>query len=146
MTDSAATPTKMSSSTRTIIIAVVVVIALAGGAFVVYKLTNKKDVGTPAVIIAQTARKAAQTGDLAKLTKVTTADGKSEMALLKGKLSGLVWTNCVPNPYVNGGKLCTFTRPGGQLSIGLVKPNGKWLVASARLGAAGLPPTTPPST
>ncbi len=143
MTDSASQPTKTSSSTRTIIIVVVAVIILAGGGFVVYKLTNKKDVGTPAVIVAQTVRKAADTGNQATIDKYTTAQGKAEVALLKGKLSGVKFAQCGPAPFVKDKtKLCTFTQPGGQLALLLTPSKGSWLVSSAKFGPVAVTPTT----
>jgi hypothetical protein len=147
MTDSAPQPTKSSSSTRTIIIVVVAVIILAGGGFVVYKLTNKKDAGTPAVVVAQKVRKAVVSGDQAVIDKNTTAQGKAELAPLKGKLGGVKFAQCGPAPFVtNGTKMCTFTQPGGQLSIFLTPSKKTWLVSSAKFGPVAVTPTAPPTT
>ena len=144
MTDSAAHPAKASSSTRTIAIVIIVVLIVAGGAFVIYKLTNKKDVGLPAYGVANAVVRGVTSGDQAAVDKNTTAKGRASVALLKGKLSGLKLSGCIPAPDVGGAKtkLCTFSRPGGQLSVALTRPKDVWLVSAAVLGPAGLPPTT----
>ena len=153
MTDSAsqsttaAAPKKSSSTTRTIIIVVVAVVILAGGAFVVYKLTNKKDSGIPAVVVAQKVKNAVAKNNQAVIDQNTNAQGKTEVAALKGKVDGLKFGQCGPAPFVKvTTKLCTFTRPGGQLSLFLITPNGKWIVSSAKLGPAAVTPTAPPTT
>ena len=147
MTDSDSQPVKSSSSSRTIIIVVIAVLVLAGGGFVAYKLTNKRDTGVPAAVVAQKVKNAVVKGDQTTIDKLTTAQGKTEIAPLDGKLDGLKFSQCGLAPFVKvTTKLCTFSRPGGQLSLFLTKSKGKWLVDSAKLGPAALPPTAPPST
>src|SRR5206468_652986 len=115
MTDSAAQPVTTSSSKRTIAIVIVVVLIVAGGAFVIYKLTDKKDVGKPAYAVAGVVVKGSVSGDQAAVDKNSTAKGQAAMALLKGKLAGLRPTGCAPAPVATKAKtkICTFSRPGG---------------------------------
>lgn len=125
-------------------IAVLAIIVLAGGAFVVYKLTHKRDTGQPAIIVAQQAKKAVIDGNTATITSLSTAQGKAQLEQLKpAELAGLKFGSCglVGTAKVKT-KLCIFTRPGGQLSIYMTLPGDKWKVNQAELGPAGLPPTT----
>jgi hypothetical protein len=151
MTDSDSLPTtaasKKSSSSRMIIIIVLAVVVLAGGAFVIYKLTNKKDSGVPAAIVAMKVKNAVTNDNQVVIAQYTTAEGKVEVAALKGKADSLVFGKCdaAPSAKVTT-KVCTFTRPGGQLSLVLVQPNGKWLVSSATLGPTGVTPTASSTT
>ncbi len=148
----AATPTSSdsaplrSSSTRTILIVVVAVIVLAGAAFVVYKLTHKRDTGQPPAVIATSIQKAVVAGDQATIDKFTTTQGRAELAAVKGKLAGFTFGSCAFIPSNVKTQLCVMTRPGGQLSLYVTNTNGKYLLNSARVGPAGLPPTPPPST
>ena len=146
MTDSPAQPTSTKSPMRTAIIVLLAVVVLAGGAFVAYKLTNKRDTGEAFQTVARKVEKAAASGDQATVNSFTTVQGKNELAAVKGELDGLVAGPCGPAPFVKDNtKQCIFTRPGGQLSLFLTTPKGKWLVSSAKLGPAAVTPTAPPT-
>jgi hypothetical protein len=129
-------------------IVIAVVIVLAGGAFVVYKLTNKKDVGEPAYKAAQKAEAAIASGKLSGIA--VTARGKQQIAVIKAsEVSGFTFAKCTPFPGTPPTRVCTWTRPGGQLSMALVRSGTTWQVDKVAIGPAGLPPTsstTPPST
>lgn len=136
-----------SSSTRTILIVVVAVIVLASAAFVVYKLTNKSDTGQPPRVVAVNVQKAVVAGDQATIDKYTTAQGRTEIAALKGKLGGFTFSgSCSFVLQKVKTKLCVMNRPGGQLSLYVTLTNGKYLVSAAKVGPAGLSPTSPPTT
>lgn len=144
MTDSAPQPTPSKSSSRTIIIAVLAIIVLAGGGFVAYKLTNKKDAGQAAGQVAKQAEAAAAKGDTATIIKLSTSQGKVQLQGLKASgLSGLTFGTCAPVPGAKSStRLCVWSRPGGILNLYLTAPSGKWLVNQAAFVPAGLPPTT----
>ena len=56
---------------RTIIIVLLAVVVLAGGAFVAYKLTYKRDTGDPDFTVAQRVEKALLDGDSATSTTIS---------------------------------------------------------------------------
>jgi len=141
-------PSKRSPAVVAAIV-VVVVIVLAGGAYVVYKLTDTKEVGEPAYKVSKRVLVAAQQGDTAVIAKYTTAAGAREVGVLKGNaLDGMKVSNCSPGPVATKTKICVYTRPGGQLTLALTRSGSAWKVSSANLGPAALPPTsaTTPST
>jgi hypothetical protein len=140
------TGTKKRSPGLVIGIIVVVVIVLAGGAYVVYKLTNKHEV-KPALVTAKAvfvdlqqgspdkARDDSTTAGLAALKKITADDVK-----------GLAFGGCKPFPASQPTRLCVWSRPGGQLSMSLVRQGDNWKVDNAQVGPAGLPPATDTTT
>ena len=78
-------------------IVIAVVVVLAGGAFVVYKLTDKKDVGEPAYKIAKQAEAAIASGKVSGIA--ATARGKQQLAAIKAnEVSGLTFGGCKPFP------------------------------------------------
>ena len=134
------------SSTRTVIIVVLAVVVLAGAAFVVYKLTNKRDTGESFQVVAHKVETALVHGDRATIEKYSTAQGIADLEkITKQDVSGLTFATCGPLLGVRT-KGCTWVRPGGQLSLVLTVPDAKFLVSSAKIGPAGLAPTSPPTT
>ena len=150
MTDSAPQLTTTKSPARTLIIVVLAVVILAGGGFVAYKLTNKRDTGQPANVVAQQVEKALLTGDSATVNKLSTAQGRAQLEKIKpADLAGFKFGGCglVPVAKVRT-RLCLFSRPGGELRMFLTVPGDKLMVNQAEIGPAGLPPTpqTPPTS
>ena len=150
MTDTDAPSTMANPRTRMIIIAVLVVVVIAGGSFVAYKLTNKKEVAPPASQAATKVKKALIAGDRSTVVANSTPKGATQLEALKpAELRGLTFGSCtvVPALLVKT-KVCTFTRPGGQLTMTLIRRPDKWWVDAASVGPAGLPPTsvTSPTT
>ena len=135
---------------RTIIIVLLAVVVLAGGAFVAYKLTYKRDTGDPDFTVAQRVEKALLDGDSATINELSTAQGRAQLEKIKpSDLTGFKFGGCglVPVAKVRT-RLCLFTRPGGELRMFLTVPGDKLMVNQAEIGAAGLPPTpqTPPTS
>ncbi len=130
-------------------IIVLAIVVIAGGAFVAYKLTNKRDTGQPAQVVAKRVEKALLTGDTATLTKLSTAQGRAQLEKLKpADLTGFTFGNCSLIPAKVRTRLCLFSRPGGQLRMFLTVPGDKLMVNQVEIGPAGLPPApqTPPSS
>ncbi len=152
MTDTAPQPTTTKSPARTLLIIVLALVVLAGGAFVAYKLTNKRDTGQPAQIVAKQVEKALLTGDTATINKLSTAQGRAQLAKIKpSDLDGFQFGGCSVVPAKVKTRLCVFNRPGGVLSMFLTVPGDKLMVNQADVGPAGLPPIapapqTPPTT
>jgi hypothetical protein len=149
---SARAPSESSTSSRRspaviAVIVIVVIVVIAGGAFVVYKLTDKKDVPTPAFKVAAITVQAARTGDQATVAANSTAAGANALgALDPAGLQGLKETTCGPSPLAPEARVCVFSRPGGQLTVSLTQSGSDWKVVAARLGPAGLPPTSTTTT
>ena len=145
----AASPKGKRSPALVAAIVIVVVIVLAGGAFVVYKLTKSKDEPTPAVKVAKETIAAIQSGDDAKLRALSTGNGTTQLlALTSSDAEGVTLTagNCQLLAAKSAIRVCTATRPGGQLQLRLVFTSGDWLVNQANVGPAGLPPTSTTTT
>jgi hypothetical protein len=124
------------------VVVVVIVAVLAGGGFVVYKLTNKHT-QTPAFEVAKVAITDIKSGQQAKITAVSTPKGAAAIAKLDPtSVNGLVFAKCKPFPGKVPTRLCTWTRPGGQLTMALVKSGDTWKVDDVKIGPAGLPPAT----
>ncbi len=130
-------------------IIVLAIVVIAGGAFVAYKLTNKRDTGQPAQVVAKQVEKALLTGDTATVQKLSTAQGRAQLAKIKpADLTGLKFGGCGFVPAKVRTRLCVFSRPGSQLRMFLTVPGDKLMVNQAEVGLAGLPPApqTPPSS
>jgi hypothetical protein len=141
-------PSKRSPGVVAAII-IVVVIVLAGGAFVVYKLTKSKDEPTPALKVAKTVTAAVASGNTVVLRSNSTGQGTSQLIAMKpADASGftLVARDCKPFAAKTATRVCTVTRPGGQLQLRLIFTGGAWKVDLANIGAAGLPPSSTSTT
>lgn len=147
------TGTKKRSPAFVIGIVVVVIVVLAGGAYVVYKLTNKHEI-QPAAVTAKAVFVDLQKGDANQARSDSTAAGQSALRKITAdQVTGLVFGGCKPFPGTQPTRLCIWSRPGGQLSMSLIRKGEDWKVDNAQVGPAGLPPatdtsttTTPPST
>ena len=69
-------PSKGRSRAVTWGIIIAIVVVLAGGGFVAYKLTNKKDTGDPAYRVAKNVEAAVESGNRATLQSLSTGAGK----------------------------------------------------------------------
>ncbi len=124
-------------------IVVAVVLVLAGGAFVAYKLTRTNDAGEPAYKVAKSVQTALDAHDTAQLTTLSTPAGKAALLkLTSDDVNGLAFGGCSSIGGTTPSKGCVFDRPGGQLTIVLVRSGKDWKVKAATLGPAGLPPTS----
>jgi len=143
-----AAPSKRSPGVVAAIV-IVVVIVLVGGAFLVYKLTKSKDEPTPAVKVAKTVTAAIASGNTAVIRSNSTGQGTTQLVAMKpSDASGLtlVARDCKPFAAKTPTRVCTVTRPGGQLQLRLIFTGGAWKVDLANLGPAGLPPTSTSTT
>jgi hypothetical protein len=123
-------------------IAIAVVIVLAGGGYAIYKLTNKTE-QQPAFETAKEVFAALESGDTAAAEDRATEAGATALAAIgREDLDGLAFSGCSPYPGEPPTRVCTWTRPGGQLTIALELDDKKWLVTKAEIGPAGLPPET----
>jgi hypothetical protein len=126
-------------------IVIVVVIALAGGAFLVYKLTKTKDEPAPALRVAKEVVAAVAAGDAAVLRSHSTGEGTTQLLALQPDDAGgvkLTAASCKPFAARTPTRVCTATRPGGQLALRLIFTDGAWTVDFANVGPIGLPPTS----
>ncbi len=124
-------------------IVVAVVLVLAGGAFVVYKLTKSNDAGQPAYKVAHEVQTALESHNTARITTLSTPAGKAALLKLSSnEVQGLTFGGCSAIKGTPASKGCVFDRPGGQLTMVLVKSGKDWKVNAATLGPAGLPPTS----
>jgi hypothetical protein len=145
---STAAPSKRSPAIVAAIV-IVIVIALAGGAFVVYKLTKSKDQPVAYPVVAHKVLDAVKAGDTATIRSNSTGQGTAQLlAFKRNSLDGfkLVVTDCKPFQAKTPTRVCTVTRPGGQLGLRLIFTSGAWRVDLATVGPAGLPPKTTPTT
>src|SRR4051794_12531446 len=94
-----ATPKTGRSPGVTAAIILAIVIVLAGGAFVVYKLTDKKDAPEPAALVAKRATVAVASGNRATLRSISTGGGTAQLLTLKpGDVNGynVTFASCKP--------------------------------------------------
>jgi hypothetical protein len=128
------------------VIVIVIIVVLAGGAFVVYKLTNKHE-AHPAAATAKVVFVDLQQGDANKARSDSTANGQAALRTITADdVKGLVFGGCKPFPGTPPTRVCIWTRPGGQLSMSLVRKGDTWKVDNAQVGPAGLPPATDTTT
>jgi hypothetical protein len=124
-------------------IVVAVVLVLAGGAFVAYKLTRSNDAGQPAYKVAREVQTALDSQNTARITTLSTPAGKAALLKLSSSdTQGLTFGGCSAVGGTPPSKACVFDRPGGQLTIVLVRSGKDWKVNAATLGPAALPPTS----
>jgi hypothetical protein len=126
-------------------IVIVVVLALAGGGFLVYKLTKSKDEPTPVLKVAKDVVAAIKAGDTAQLRTLSTGQGATQLLAFKpGDAGGVTMTaaSCKVFGAKQPTRVCTATRPGGQLQLRMVFVSNAWKVNLATIGPAGLPPTS----
>lgn len=148
-----ASGTKKRSPALVIGIVIVVVVVLAGGAYVIYKLTDKHEI-KPAAVTAKAVFVDLQKGDAGQARSDSTPAGQNALRTITADdVNGLVFGGCKAFPGDQPTRLCIWSRPGGQLSMSLVLKGDDWKVDNAQIGPAGLPPatdssspTTPPST
>ena len=140
------TPTRRSPALIAAIV-IVVVVVLAGGAYVVYKLTDKKDVGQPAYAVAKKVLVATQKGDKTVIVANTTGGGAGQLEAFKaGALAGMTLNKCSPFAGGKPTRVCVYTRPGGQLTLRLVRIDSRWKVDAAVLVPTAVTPTSGATT
>ncbi|MGZ4675309.1 MAG: hypothetical protein ACXVJ7_02035 [Acidimicrobiia bacterium] len=123
---------------------ILVIVLLGGGAFVVYKLTDTKELGTPPFKVAAQVKDAIASGNTATITKLTTAKGRTEASkLTAADVNGMTGLTCAPFSAKPPTRVCTWSRPGGQLSMAVVRIGSDWKVETATVGPAATTPTTP---
>jgi hypothetical protein len=128
-------------------IVVVVLIALVGGVFLVDELTTDDDTSNPPSRVAQRAVAAIGARDDRTLRGLSTGAGTAQLlAMDLGDVDGLTITaaSCSTVAAPTPTRVCTASRPGGQLQLRLIRTDDTWKVAGATVGPAGLPPTSAP--
>jgi hypothetical protein len=138
--------TKKRSPALMIGIIVAVVVVLAGGAYVVYKLTNKHEI-TPAMVTAKAVFVDLQKGNPDQARPDSTAAGLAALKKISADdVKGLAFGGCKPFPGSQPTRLCIWSRPGGQLSMAMIRKGDAYVVDNAQVGPAGLPPATDTTT
>lgn len=141
-----ASPTKQRRSPGVVAaIVVVVVIALVGGGLLIYKLTKSKDEPAPALKVAKEVVAAVKAGDTAVIRSHSTGQGTTQLLALTPNDAGGVKLTAASCKVFAGNtptRLCTATRPGGELGLRLIFTDGAWRVDLVNSGPAGLPPTS----
>jgi hypothetical protein len=140
-----AAPAKKKRNLVPIIIVVVVIVVVIAGAGI-YKLTKSKSTneatGPPPARVAKNVYAAWQANDQAAAAKDATPAAVTKLFAYKpSEGTGLVFGSCTKvgsNPLP---KACTFSRPGGALTLTIGRVNDKRTVINAKLGAAATTPT-----
>lgn len=152
---SAGRPGTSRSPARVIGIVVVVVVVLAAGAYLVVRWTDSDDAPSPTAT-AKTVYVHLRQGDPTAARPDSTAAGLAALEKISADdVKGLVFGGCRSAAGNRPTQLCVWTRPGGQLSMAMIRRGDRWIVDNAEVGPAGLPPatdtpssssTTPPSS
>lgn len=137
-------------STATNAIAVVVaVIVLAGAAFGVYALTRPADKYTPVVVTVKAVFTDWQQGDEAAARKHMSSKALADLFAIKASEgTDLTFGGCRLFGPKLFPRICTWSRPGGQLAMRVQIKDKVNVIDLITFGPAGLPPETPttPST
>jgi hypothetical protein len=128
-----------------IILVVVGVLVVAGAGIAAWKLSSSSSSksGAPAGQTAKGLYKAWQSGNQAAAAKDATPTAVTAIFAVKpADASGLQFDGCSAtgsNPFP---KECTWSRPGGQLTLKVAKQGGKSKVTSVEYGPAATTPST----
>jgi hypothetical protein len=130
-----------------IVVGIVVIVAIAAG---VYFLTRDsggadKATGKAPPRIAKDLYAAWQNGDRAAAAKVATPQAVTQIfAINTAEGSGLTFDGCRKTGTQPVPKVCTYSRPGGELTITVSVVEGKRVASAATLGPAATTPTSTP--
>jgi hypothetical protein len=125
-----------------IIVGIVVIAIIAAG---VYKLTKSDSTtkGTPPGLTAKGLYKAWQAGNQAQAAKFGNANSVTTIfAVAPTDASGLKFGGCSATGAGPFPKECTWSRPGGELTMTLVRVGGKAQVTKVHYGPAATTPTS----
>jgi hypothetical protein len=130
-----------------IVVGIVVVIAIAGGAYLLTRDSGGSTTleGKYPPKISKELYAAWQANDRAAAAKVATPAAVTQIFALKtDEGSGLVFGKCEKTGAKLLPKACTFTRPGGELTITVSAVGNKRLASAVTLGPAATTPTSAP--
>jgi hypothetical protein len=146
----APTDTKKGRSPGVIIaIVIIVVVVLVGGGIAIYKLTKSKDEPTAVIVVAKNTTAAVASGNDATIRSLSTGNGTTQLlALSPDSVNGFTFVarNCAPVQGSEPTRVCTTSRPGGQLTLRLVFVDSEWKVDEATVGPAAVTPTSTTTT
>lgn len=132
------------------VIVIVVIVVLVGGAVVVYKLTKSKSSAESAYTVAHRTVVAIKGGKSPSGADATSEGQAALSKITANDLSGLTLVACKAVSGTTNARVCTWTRPGGQMTMSLTQTGGHWKVTNVTIGSAATTPTssttTPPST
>jgi hypothetical protein len=146
-TPDASGPAKKKSNLVPILIVVGVIVLIIIG-LGVWKLTSKDDSTTRSgplpIKIAKNLYAAWQAGDQTAAAKDATPSAVTAIfAIPAADGDGLTFGACTKTTANPLPKTCTFSRPGGQLTMTVNRVNGKKVVTAVKLGPAATTPTSP---
>jgi hypothetical protein len=126
-----------------IVVGVVVVILIGVGVYLLKKDdSTTKATGPFPVKMAKNLYAAWQAGDQTAAAKNATPSAVTAMfAIPAADGDGLVFGACTKNGATPLPKTCTFSRPGGQLTMTVNRVNGKKVITAVKLGPAATTPT-----
>jgi hypothetical protein len=130
-----------------IVVGIIVVIAIAGGVYLLTRDSGGSDgpEGEAPPKVAKDLYAAWQDGDQAAAAKVATADTVTAIfAIEKDEGSGLEFGGCEKTGSTPLPKDCSFTRPGGELTITVSNVDGKRTATAVKLGPTATTPTSTP--
>jgi hypothetical protein len=110
---------------------------------------TRKAPPTPALKVAKEVVAAIKAGDDGTLRDLSTGEGTTQLLVLKPADAGgvtITAASCKPFAAKTPTRVCTATRPGGQLQFRLIFTDNAWKVDLATVGPAGLPPTSSTTT
>lgn len=128
-----------------IILVVVGVLVVAGVAIAAWKLSSSSSSksGAPAGQTAKGLYKAWQNGNQAAAAKDASSAAVSAIFVVKpADATGLKFDGCAATGSNAFPKECTWSRPGGQLTMKVAKQGGTTKVTSVQFGAAATTPTS----
>jgi hypothetical protein len=125
-----------------IIVGVVVVAIIAAGVYLLTK-SDSTAKGVPAGVTAKGLYKAWQKGDQAAAAKFANSDATATIFAIKtSDAGGLQFGGCASTGSSGFPKECTWSRPGGELTMKLQKNGKKAQVTKVTYGPAGTTPTS----
>jgi hypothetical protein len=130
-----------------IVVGIVVVIAIAAGAYFLTRDSGGADqaTGKAPPRIAKDLYAAWQSGDQAAAAKVATPEAVTQIFAIKtDEGTGLTFDGCEKTGTQPVPKVCTYSRPGGELTITVSVVEGKRVASAVKLGPAATTPTSAP--
>jgi hypothetical protein len=130
-----------------IVLGVVVVVAIAAGAYFLTRDSGGSDkaAGKAPPRIAKDLYAAWQGGDQAAAARVATSGAVTQIfAIQKDEGSGLTFAGCKKAGTEPLPKVCTYSRPGGELTVTVSVVDGKRQASAVKLSAAATTPTSAP--
>ena len=125
-----------------VVVGVLVVIGVGVAAWKLSSSSSSKS-GAPAGVTAKGLYKAWQKGNQAAAAKDASPVAVTAIFAVKpADATGLKFDGCAATGSNAFPKECTWSRPGGQLTMKVTKQNGNAKVTSVQFGAAATTPST----